>query len=235
MNITDLCVDKIVGLVPKASAMSHELEGRFGKMKVGGGFEAGVTKKFFTQSLEACQSYDGWHCVEDWSVRRDCIIKGKRVSRSADGEVQVIKKQRLGVHTLQIVNRGSSEASTNLPTALRIALSDEQVQQSTDDASLAARPDLIRIKNIKRFKTVSGWTIDFARVITSTDPQALHDVTIPPGTDADIDAHTTSFEIEIELVDRTYIEDNGDDYTARSLLMKLCDFLPTTSRLQSLS
>lgn len=177
---------------------------------------------------------------------------------SATGRRVTVRKANVGVATLPVMDYFKNR-HPSFPTDVRISLATEtpfdrsaatlkplKRRRAPKASCRAPVVTYIRYKLCRSFKTLSGWSIDFSKTWTLDPFGATAGALVSPETYAgtaragetlniskDLSSDTRgrepSYELEVELENRGYVDENNDDHVAASLLLKTLDFLPTST------
>lgn len=176
-----------------------------------------------------CESWKNWESVKDWYIRKDFFLKNSvRVSMYAeDAEFKTIsvKKQKIQSITNKITNGFGLNTINQFPSGFRVSLSTEN---EVEDYSEDEVPKLIRFKYTKQFFTSSGWSIDFSKTFTSNDFQNVIDSCACLERFGNDENEDFTYELEIELHKKEYLNLNSDEFISKSMFLKIFDFLLPT-------
>lgn len=214
--------EAICPLVKKMRSMTEsdldnvELEARYGLCD-GGKFISGISRQKMDEIIQTMQespfmvSDHEWQEEEDFFFQIDDIEYRSRVKFDSDSMsiiTKTIRKQTLSNITIK--------SSTG--EDIRISLKKEDPATCVP---LAVSPTYVRIKQRKSFKCVSSsdWSFDFTMSWSGRTKDA-----------AELEQQSSDpvFEVECELKSPRSALRHSDEYISLSLLMKMCDFLPSS-------
>jgi hypothetical protein len=191
-----------------------ELEARFGKMSSDGYFEPGVSADFFSQSVQACENWEGWNSVREWTSSTDFAyqVGSEWVRTTRTGQtIAHMAKQSISRCDLGL----ESSTSSTVPHMMRVSLSTE-TPKSAEELPDTVMPVLIRDKTRKSF-SFGAWRFDFTRVFEGSNRAEIDEAQ---------KAGLERFEIEVECAEfSAYSAMHTDAYIAESLCMKMADFI----------
>ena len=193
---------------------SPELEVRLGTISEDGSFVPGVELPFFRECIDACDAFDSWTSVRDWTSTTEFLYTHEghqmRTVRDDKGEVSHFSKQAVTRCDLSL-----RHAVQGAPTAARVGLSIEATK-GQGELPVSVLPTFVREKSRKSY--VSGaFRWDFTRVYQGSNRAEI---------DAAIAEDRAIYEVEVELQDYTgYSSLHTDEYVAESMLMKTIDLI----------
>lgn len=222
-------------------SVAVEIEGRLGR--AGAPFDPNIGAEAFCAIVGMLETFESWQSVSDWEETQDVFYTtnlAPDVAGDGGGPVQVrttvsgftslslthtVKKKIRHVDlALQSVDVGACALETEAPGQVQCPLS-ARVACSTEreiPASalpVAVRPDLVRIKQRKKFLLRSGFSFEVTIVYqgrTKTEAERKQKA-----------SEGASYEVECECVSPSeYLAQCGGDLIclALSLVVKLLDF-----------
>jgi hypothetical protein len=205
----------------------HELEARFGT-RSGGRWVNGVSREFWERVFELLRGGDCWTEVVDgtWKHYHDyfyALQNGLQVRTSTAFDVnretiEVVHVNKVKccteeLHVLEPTCNNSDEPVFDI----RVSLSTETAVD-THELPESVSPSLVRLKQRVSF-AYRCWRFDMTKVWSGASR-----------VQAETKQKTEEpvYEIELECASpASYLHDRSDAYVALSLLLKMCDFLPT--------
>lgn len=203
-----------------------ELEGRLGTIDSSSGrFVAGVSRAQIDRIIEMMQNSSHVHSDDEWVEEQDfffrventhCRTRVRYDSQEMSLKTNTIEKTVIATHDIAIVPHDEGRERVDMRISLKQERPVFQLQSCVNTS-------LVRIKQRRRFTTLDNtWAFDFSMLwsgATKTEAESRQ---------ASLDP---LFEVECELIDvERSISVNGDDNKiATSLLLKMCDLLPTPS------
>lgn len=201
-----------------------ELEGRLGALDCSTGrFVAGVSRVQIDRIIEMMQTSSHMHGDDEWVEEQDfffrvdhtnCRTRVRYDSQEMKLKTSTIEKIVVDTHDMAVVPHDDSRERVDLRISLKQERPIFQLQSCVNTS-------LVRIKQRRRFTTMDNkWAFDFSMLWSGTNK------TEAETRQASIDP---LFEVECELIDieRAVNTESDNNRIATSLLLKLCDLLPT--------
>lgn len=218
-------IDPVATMVAKAREdPTLELEGRLGSIDASTGrFVAGVSRAQIDRIIEMMQNSSHVRGDDEWVEEQDfffrventnCRTRVRYDSQEMSVKTNTIEKIVIDTHDIAIVPCDDTRERVDLRVSLKQERPVFQLQSCVNTT-------LVRIKQRRRFTTLDGkWAFDFSMLWSGTSK------TEAETRQASLDP---LFEVECELIDveRAVSIQQDDARIATSLLLKMCDLLPT--------
>ena len=203
-----------------------ELEGRLGTIDSSTGrFVAGVSRTQIDRIIEMMQNSSFVHGEDGWVEEQDFFFKVENTncrtrvrydSQEMCLKTSTIEKVVIDTHDIAVVPHDEGRERVDMRISLKQERPVFQLQSCVNTS-------LVRIKQRRRFTTLDDrWAFDFSMLWSGANK------TEAETRQASLDP---LFEVECELIDvaRSISVNDDDSKIATSLLLKMCDLLPTPS------
>jgi hypothetical protein len=194
----------------KRRCPAYELEARLGRLvNDGKRFEVGVPRLTWHRILRSLCKHDGWASKTDFSTRVDYFYpSGDRLSKSFGDDAApplLIKKIKIKSADIQL---------NDSKFACRVACANEHTEPL--GTLIGKDPTFVRLKYWCSFTTLSGFRFDISRVWHAPTLTAARQIA---------SEEEGTFEVEIELVDASYMALHDNMHVVDSLLIKMNDLV----------